>query len=151
MTPRPRTIPMGRQAASAPLGAQELRAVASGAACEDCGMSYLRLSLLIPLLLAACDDDATEVTPDAGESCQTLSVGERDLAFNFFGQLTGVSYGVDGRTDRLRVELYDSTTGGLPPLSTGSFDLAAPPNDNLATCQHCVWLPVGWDEVSPLE
>ena len=36
------------------------------------------------------------------------------------------------------VELWDSTTPELPPLTTGTFDLATTPD--LATCQHCVWV-----------
>lgn len=65
-----------------------------------------------------------------------------------------MSYPVTGgwdRDDRLLVELYDSTSGGLPALTTGTFSFGVTPNDDLATCQHCVWLPIDWDGVSPLD
>jgi cysteine-rich repeat protein len=84
------------------------------------------------------------------DGCQVLTLGRPDFQFNFFGQLTGLSYPIEpglggsGR-DALLVELYDSTTEGLPPLVTGTFDLSEPPDDNLGTCQHCVWVVV--DEV----
>ncbi|MCK6549830.1 DUF4215 domain-containing protein [Myxococcota bacterium] len=106
---------------------------------------------------AAPPDAGDAGTTDAGagdagtgldeDGCRILTLGERGFQFNLFGQLTGLRYGVspnlegvDG--DHLLVELYDSTTGGLPALTTGTFDLASGVNDNLGTCQHCVWLKV---------
>src|SRR5688572_3754486 len=87
--------------------------------------------------------------PDAGgideDGCRILTLGPPAFQRNFFNQLTGARFpvlpplGGDG-PDHLLVELYDSSTPGLPRLEPGTFDLAAAPNDNLATCQHCVWV-----------
>jgi cysteine-rich repeat protein len=111
--------------------------------------------------LAACGDnvstspDATSGPPDASDGCTAVALGAQDFQANLFGQLTGVRYAIapaiDGALpEALLVELYDSTTGGLPPLVTGTFALGVGPNGNLGTCQHCVWIPVDWDELSPL-
>lgn len=104
----------------------------------------------ITALLAACGDNLEGGSPDAppGDAppeCPSLALGEAEFQFNWFGQLTGLRYPVVGdlggaAPDYVLVELYDSTTEGLPALAAGTFDLAAPPNDNLATCQHCLWL-----------
>ncbi|HKE18062.1 MAG TPA: DUF4215 domain-containing protein [Kofleriaceae bacterium] len=124
------------------------------------------LSLAVPSF-GGCGDDLERLGRDGGEGggadagtevdasvdpdgCQVLTLGRPDFQFNFFGQLTGLRYPFEpslggGAPDALLVELYDSTTGGLPPLETGTFDLSAPPDDNLGTCQHCVWVVV--DEV----
>lgn len=96
--------------------------------------------------LAACGDNArvqpAPVGPDApvDDPCPPLALGTPRLQFNLFGQITGLSYPIenpdlDGSV--LLVELYDESTGGLPPLVNGTFDLATAPNDNIATCQHC--------------
>ncbi|MBI4917251.1 MAG: DUF4215 domain-containing protein [Acidobacteria bacterium] len=106
---------------------------------------------------ASGDGDASDAPLDGdASSCTPLELGRRDLQLNLVGQLTGVRYpvtpGIDGGTiDWLLVELYDSdsTTEGLPPLEPGTFELGVAPNDDLATCQHCVWLPVDWDGESP--
>src|SRR5687767_10555070 len=120
------------------------------------------LAALLALMLA-CDDPAP-ISPDASmdagidsgtdagsdideEGCRILTLGERDFQFNLFSQLTGLRYPIEpnlegAAADHLLIELYDSTTGGLPPLAIGTFELDAPPNDDLATCQHCFWLRV---------
>ncbi len=104
----------------------------------------------------ACGDggnDAPDAAPDSAiDECVTLTLDERSFQTNLFGQLTGLSYAVapeiGGDTpERLLIELYDSTTEGLPPLIAGTFALGAPPNDQLATCQHCVWMPLDWNGV----
>ncbi|MCE9572354.1 MAG: DUF4215 domain-containing protein [Deltaproteobacteria bacterium] len=115
------------------------------------GCTHAALAAL--LMLAACGDNAAPAMPDGGvgpdagdpDGCRVVTLGEPDFQFNLFGQLTGLRYPVTpnlegAAADVLRVELYDSTTGGLPPLATGTFDLGAAPDDDLATCQHCVWL-----------
>src|SRR5687768_14892806 len=125
-----------------------------------------RTAVLLILLFsaAACGDNSSNpVEPDAGpmpdapddDGCTVVELGAQDFQANLFGQLTGVRYGVTPNLDgalpeALILELYDSTTFGLPPLATGTFELGAAPNDNLSTCQHCVWMPVDWDTVSPL-
>ncbi|MGN6110516.1 MAG: DUF4215 domain-containing protein [Kofleriaceae bacterium] len=110
-----------------------------------------RLPFLVALTaLAACGDNQVPAGPDAGPDgppeCPTLAVARADFQFNAFNQLTGLRYRIepglgDARTpDYLLVELYDSTTEGLPTLAPGRFDLSAAPDNDLATCQHCVWL-----------
>jgi cysteine-rich repeat protein len=112
---------------------------------------------LVPFLAAACGDNYAVPMPDAGpmdappdsgldeEGCRILGVGPRDFQFNLFDQLLGVRFPVtpnlDGaRGDVLHVDLFDSTTPDLPPLTPGAFDLSA--STDLATCQHCVWVEV---------
>lgn len=98
--------------------------------------------------------DAGDAGSDAGldpDGCRALELGPRSFQFNLFGQLTGLNYEVspnlDGaRADTLLFELYDSSTGGLPVLAPGTFDLAVAPNDDLATCQHCFWIKVDESE-----
>lgn len=86
--------------------------------------------------------------PDGGdvdvEGCRVLSLGQPELHYNLFNQLLGVRYPIENglgteAPDYLFVELYDSTTPDLPPLARGEFTLGRAPDDNLATCQHCVW------------
>ncbi len=80
---------------------------------------------------------------DAADPCPALALGSPRLQFNLGGQLTGLRYPITSAdlTDTvLLVELYDASTGGLPPLAPGTFGLATPPDDDLATCQHCVYL-----------
>lgn len=125
-------------------------------------MPHLHRLLFLLVVLAACGDDERTpdhpdggVDPDAGDGCTELELGEQTFQANLFGQLTGVRYpvspAIDGElAETLFIELYDSTTKGLPPLETGTFPLGEAPNDDLATCQHCVWVAVDWDEVSPL-
>ena len=123
-------------------------------------MRAVPYSLLLLSSLAGCGDNLP-ASPDAGpdapaDECTVIELGARDFQSNLFGQLTGVRYevspGLDGAPpESLFVELYDSTTPDLPPLTTGTFRLGVAPNDDLATCQHCVWLPVDWDGESPLE
>lgn len=123
---------------------------------------------LLPLILA-CGDDPSASPPDASvgdagtvrdggapdggseldeDGCRILTLGPRDFQVNGFNQLTGIRMAVtpnldDAATDFLLLELYDSTTGGgLPALAPGSFDLTTDGNDDLATCQHCLWLKV---------
>lgn len=127
--------------------------------------------LLLSIAALGCGDNLAAFDRDAGaggteadasvdaavdpDGCQVLALGRPDFQFNLFGQLTGLRFptepglGGDG-PDALLVELYDSTTGGLPPLEPGTFDLAASPNDNLGTCQHCVWVVVDEDPAAPL-
>lgn len=121
-------------------------------------MRAVAYSLFLSISLVACGDNLPGASdPDASvDECTTIELGERDFQTNLFGQLTGVRYkvtpGLDGATaDWLYVELYDSTTPDLPPLELGTFPLGTAPNDNLATCQHCVWMSVDWDGESPLE
>lgn len=107
------------------------------------------------LFAAACGDNQSVLDPDAGmppvdsgldeDGCRILTVGERDFQFNLIDQLLGLRFPVTpnldaSRTDVLHVELWDSTTPGLPPLVPGTFDLAT--QSDLATCQHCVWVDV---------
>jgi cysteine-rich repeat protein len=119
--------------------------------------------LALPALLvavAACGDNLAggpdgPPAPDAGPECRAVTVSRRDFTFNLFGQLTGLRHevapGLGGAAaDVLRVELYDSTTPGLGALATGTFDLATAPNDNLGTCQHCVWISVDDDPAAAL-
>jgi cysteine-rich repeat protein len=124
-------------------------------------VSYFHRSILVLVVLAACGDNRDTPgnpdggVPDAGDGCTVLELGAQDFQLNLFGQLTGVRYAVTPEIggplpESLLIELYDSTTKGLPPLATGTFTLGVAPNDDLATCQHCVWIPVDWDGVSPL-
>ncbi|MCC7542237.1 MAG: DUF4215 domain-containing protein [Deltaproteobacteria bacterium] len=81
------------------------------------------------------------------EGCRVLALGRPTFHYNLFNQLLGVRYPIenglaDDGPDFLLVELYDSTTPDLPTLEPGMFDLGEAPNDNLATCQHCVWVEV---------
>lgn len=104
----------------------------------------------VALAVAACGDNLIPTAPDgppadAPPECAALTVGTADFQFNAFGQLTGLRYRVEpglggAAPDYLLVELYDSTTEGLPVLAPGTFDLTAAPDADLATCQHCVWL-----------
>ena len=128
-------------------------------------MLYVRSScrgaLTLAIALAAgCGDnhsieprpDAPVTPPDSGldeDGCRILTVGTRDFEFNLFDQLLGLRFPVtpalDGAgSDVLHVDLYDSTTPDLPPLTTGTFDLST--MTNLATCQHCVWVEVDESE-----
>lgn len=129
------------------------------------------LPLLVCSAIAACGDDDPSPPSDAGsdaadagadvgvdgggegdsgldeDGCRVLTLGPRDFQFNLFGQLTGLRYPVvpnldETAADFLLLELYDSTTEGVPALQVGTFDLAAPGNDNLGTCQHCLWVRV---------
>ena len=89
--------------------------------------------------------DAPPDAPFDEDGCRILTVGRHDFQFNLFDQLLGVRFPVTpnlegARADVLRVELFDSTTPDLPPLTPGTFDLATA--SNLATCQHCVWVEV---------
>lgn len=138
-------------------------------------MSRIALSLAVVALVTACGDDPEPAVPDAGtpdagspdggnvpdagqddgDDCTPITLGAQSFQLNLFGQLTGVRFAVspgfgEELPESLLVELYDSTTNGLPPLEPGTFALGTAPNDNLATCQHCVWIPVDWDGVSPM-
>ncbi len=121
------------------------------------GSRSLLAAFALVLGLAACGDNRSVPAPDAPtddpppdsgldeDGCRILTVGSRDFQFNLFEQLLGVRFPVtpnlDGeRTDVLHVELFDSTTPDLPPLTTGTFDLSTV--TDLATCQHCVWVEV---------
>lgn len=117
-----------------------------------------RFALSLLLALPACggggsDEPDGGVGVDAGldsgldpDGCRILTLGEPEFQLNLFQQVTGLRYPVEPNLegeagDVLLVELYDSTTGdGLPPLTAGTYDLGAAPNDDLNTCQHCVWL-----------
>jgi cysteine-rich repeat protein len=80
------------------------------------------------------------------ESCQLLELAQFDYQRNQVGQATGVRFpikqtlGDRGLIDALIVEVYDSTTEGLGKLVPGTFDLSAPLDAQLATCQHCVYV-----------
>lgn len=116
-----------------------------------------RFFTLLFALAAACGDNHAVPVPDATppdvpvdaafdeDGCRILTIGWRDFQFNFFDQLLGVRFPVaqnlEGeRAEVLHVDLYDSTTPDLPPLTTGAFDLSTVVD--LATCQHCVWVEV---------
>jgi cysteine-rich repeat protein len=109
------------------------------------------------LMLPACGDGhSPPPAPDGGtgkiydeEGCQILTLERPRLwATPGFFATTGLRYPVvtplDGaRADFLYLELFGpDVVGGLPPLTTGSIDLSAAPNNDLATCQHCMWLKV---------
>src|SRR5688572_4345615 len=127
--------------------------------CKAAGRGGRLAGVLVVVLAAGCGGDEA-LSPDGGvdaapDPCVTLALDDRSFQFNVFNQLTGLSYsvapGVAGEApERLLVELYDSTTGGLPPLAAGTFPLGAPPNADLATCQHCVWVPVDWNGFDPI-
>ena len=113
----------------------------------------LSVPIAITLAASACGDNHA-TAPDSGvpdgrtgdapaDACPVLQLGTARLQLNAFGQLTGLRYPVldPALPDTLLlVELYDSTTPGLPALTTGAFDLAGAPETDLATCQHCVYL-----------
>jgi cysteine-rich repeat protein len=95
------------------------------------------------VLIGACGDNGPPPDepdpPDPMDPCPALELGTARLQFNIFNEVTGVRYPVIGSEDTFFVvELYDSTTPGLPPLATGTFDLAT--ETNLATCQHCAYI-----------
>jgi cysteine-rich repeat protein len=112
-------------------------------------------------LAGACGDNLAPAAPDGGlpdaaDECTALVLGERDFHFDLFGQFLGLTFPVEtpigaATPETLMVELYDSSTGGLPPLAPGTFRLDQPPNDDLATCQHCLWIPLDWDGGGPLQ
>jgi cysteine-rich repeat protein len=111
-----------------------------------------RTALALACVLAACGDNhavpppTDGMPPDSGldeDGCRILTLGQKDFQFNLIDQILGVRFRVapdlEGNDhDFLRIELWDSTTPDLPPLTTGTFDLATTPD--LATCQHCVWV-----------
>jgi cysteine-rich repeat protein len=119
-------------------------------------MTCLRKSLFVMFatfaFAPACGDNHVLPMPDAPvdspsefdeDGCRILSVGRRDFQFNFFDQLLGARFPVTPnlageRGDVLHVELYDSTTPDLPPLTTGTFDLSL--ETCVSSCQHCVWV-----------
>jgi cysteine-rich repeat protein len=105
--------------------------------------------LVLLVLLAACGDnhDTHMNTPDAPpeevDPCPPLELGTPRLQLNVFDEVTGVRYPIKGGDlagSFLVVEMYDATTGGLPALATGTYDLASGVNTNLATCQHCAFI-----------
>jgi cysteine-rich repeat protein len=108
-----------------------------------------RLAIAL-FLLAACGDNhavTPDATPDAPDEptdpCPAVELGTARLQFNWFSQVTGVRYPIKSGElvgSFLVVELYAASTGDLPPLATGMFDLASAPNTNLATCQHCAYI-----------
>lgn len=117
--------------------------------------------LMTPLLAAVgCGDNrgpaaAPDAGSDAGDSgngldehgCRILTLSAPRMHLNPFGNVTGVHYRVtpnlgDARPDYVIVELYDSFNSGLDPLTPGTFDVRAAPDNDLFTCQHCAWLNV---------
>ena len=104
--------------------------------------------ILVATLALGCGDnqgftpDAAAVVPDA-DPCALLELGEPFIQFNTFGQLTGLRYPIIQGAPKghlLVLELYDSSTEGLPALTTGTFDLGLAPNNEIATCQHCIFI-----------
>lgn len=77
--------------------------------------------------------------------CPALALSQTNVSRKSIG-----AYGIEARVapevpgafkTRANFELYeDDGSGLLPPLQTGTFDLAKPPNDNYGTCQHCALL-----------
>jgi cysteine-rich repeat protein len=119
------------------------------------------LIYLLPIfpLLACGDNRAPATAPDASSGsdagdngldehgCKILTLGAPTMHLDATNRITGLHYLVtpnvgDARPDYLLVELYDSTSPGLEPLTPGTFDLTASPDNDLFTCQHCVWLNV---------
>ena len=105
--------------------------------------------LVAIVLLGACGDngsppdDPSETPEDPADPCPALELGTARLQFNWFSQLTGVRYPIKSGElagSFLVVELYDASSGNLPALATGTFDLASEVNANLATCQHCAYI-----------
>ncbi len=89
--------------------------------------------------------------------CTPIELGARQvLHYSAFAELLGVrielaqGLGDPALPDYLLVELYDSTTptesGFLPALESGEFELENAPDDQLATCQHCVSLALDVSE-----
>lgn len=106
--------------------------------------------LLVALaFVAACGDNGPSPTPTEAppidtpeDPCPALELGTARLQFNF-GALTGIRYPIkngDLKGSFLVIELYDSNSPDLPPLTTGTFDLTSALNSNLRTCQHCVFI-----------
>jgi cysteine-rich repeat protein len=121
--------------------------------------------LLAFFACVACGDNASVPTPDGGtggdgggptDECATVELGDVDLAYHLgLGLLLGVRYPLSINepgtpSEQLRIELFDSFHA-LPPLEPGTVQLGVAPDDQLATCQHCVWSPLDWDGVSPVE
>ncbi|WP_272428983.1 DUF4215 domain-containing protein [Polyangium jinanense] len=109
-------------------------------------------------LLAGCSEDVP-APPDnstggsggaggAGGSggqggCPTLDVSLTQI-YRFTDAYFSVAADVspaapDAYRTQAVLEIYNEwTTPDLPPLATGTFDLAAAPNDHYGSCQHCV-------------
>lgn len=108
-------------------------------------------------LLAGCSDDVppsdtgtggTGGTGGSGGSggqggCPTLDVSLTQIyrfTDAYFSVQADVSPSVpDAYRTQAVLEIYNEwTSPDLPPLATGTFDLAAAPNDHYGSCQHCV-------------
>lgn len=81
--------------------------------------------------------------------CVPLTLGDTSVYFDSVarGAIVPVTPPLSGvAKTRLTMELYeDDGTGTLPPLATGTFPFATPPDDNYGRCQHCALL-VGFDK-----
>jgi len=103
-------------------------------------------------IVAGCSDDPQQPPNNnntggggsgGGDVCTTL-----DLANTQIYRFSDAAYAIQataspGANDAYQtlavLELYNEwLTPSLPPLVTGSFDLAAAPNDKYESCQHCV-------------
>lgn len=116
--------------------------------------SFFAIGCVMALLGGCADGDTTP--PDTGGSGGTGGAGGGgeggcpvlDVSLTQIYRFTDAHFSVQadvspGAPDAYRtlavLEVYDEwSSPGLPPLATGSFDLAAAPNDAYGTCQHCV-------------
>jgi cysteine-rich repeat protein len=110
-------------------------------------------TILFAILIVSGCGDNTLTAPDAGRNdaspdavvdrCTLLDVSLPRFQYNSVGQLNGLRYAIRNPEFKdlvLLMELYDESTGNVPKLVPGSFELSTAPNNNLATCQHCVYI-----------
>jgi len=101
-------------------------------------------------LLAGCADDPPPIDGSGGSGgqggsggCPTLDVSLTQVyrfTDAYFSVQAQVSPGAaDAYQTQAVLEIYNEwSSPNLPPLTTGTFDLGAAPNEAYGTCQHCV-------------
>ena len=93
-----------------------------------------------PTTVASCSPSASATSPPI-----------------LFGQPAGLRYplqaGFDGPLpEELLIELFDSVAfPDLPPLAPGTVTLGQGIENNLRTCQYCLWIPIDRSPELPLE